>query len=260
MKLDNRTMALVAAVLLATCPAAHALVLDDRSPAQKLRASVFDQLQQYKKCLVNAALACEKTGIFPSTTECDLETGVAALPADPKGIFATQIAKCDAKLDFDKKGPKGNTSVQNYELIGCPSYGAGVRLADMDALAAGASFLKATMTGYAGGIATASGCTDNKACKADTKIILDLDRGLSRCFSACENDYKDRKGNGGPTDSLTQCDGGGDPAVLACLGKVVDKYLDKAADWPARDFAAVAVFQAVGALSDDLFNVPDDCN
>lgn len=258
MNLRKKTLALVAGLMLTTTCAANAVVLDDKSPAQKLRADVANQLAQYKKCLANVVLACEKTGIFPAEAECDLATGVAALPADPRGVFAAQIAKCDAKLDFDKKGPKGNSSVQNYELIGCPNYGAGVRFADMDAFAAAASFLKGTITGYVGGISSASGCTDDKSCKTDAKIILDLDKGLAKCVTACENDYKDKKGNGGPTDDLGQCDS--DPAVQACFNKVVGKYLDKAADWPVRDFAAFTVFQAIANLSDAIFNAPDDCN
>lgn len=85
MNLRWKTPVLIVGLLLTTCAASRAAVFDDKSPAQKLRADIANQLAQYKKCLADVELACEKTGIFPAAVECDLATGVAALPADPKG-------------------------------------------------------------------------------------------------------------------------------------------------------------------------------
>jgi hypothetical protein len=253
------TPVLVAGLLLITGSTVPAEELLEKSPGQKLRADVAKQLAGYVKCLATVAQACEKTGVSVDT-ECDLATGTAALPADPKGTFAAQIAKCDAKLDFDKKGPTGNTSAQNYELIGCPRFGFGPRLADMSALEADAAFLKPFVTAMVGNVSSASACTDAKSCKADSKIILDLVKGFTKCQTACENDYKGKKGNGGPTDSTIPCSPSGAPALLACAAKTVEKYLDKAADWPVRDFAAATVITTVNNANNDLFNSPATCN
>lgn len=259
MKLDCKTAALIAGLLLVTRSSTLGAVFDEKSPAQKLRADVATQLARYKKCLANVVLACEKKGFLPGA-ECHLATATANPPADPKGTFAAQVAKCDAKLDFGHKGPKGNSPVQNYELIGCPSYGAGTRFADMDAYEDAASFLKAQVDSFVSSTPTASGCTDTKSCRADMKILLDFASGLTRCQTACENDYKDKKGDGGPTDDVAQCGLNGDLAAQICAAKVVDKFFDQAATWPLRDLAAISVLGLVDDLSDDLFNVPLDCN
>lgn len=234
------------------------MILDDKTPAQKLRADVAKQVAKYAKCLAGVAKSCEKTGVNVGL-ECNLATGTATLPADPNGVLAVQVAKCDAKLDFDKKGPTGNPSVQNYELLGCPRFGGGPRLADMNALEDDAAFLKTRMGTYVGTVASVSGCTDNQSCATDAKILLDLYFGILKCETACENDYSNRKGNGGPTDSTSQCTGA-DPAVQACMNRVVAKYIVKAADWPVRDFAALTVVTDLNAITNDLFNAPAGCN
>lgn len=256
----RKTLALAAGLLLATATAANAVVLADKSPEQKLRADVAKQMASYFKCLVGVAAACEKTGVNLDI-ECNLETGVATPPADPKHTFAAAIAKCDAKLDFDKKGPEGNTSVQNYELLGCPRFDGGPRLADMNALEADAGpVLKQRVTGLVGNVDSASGCTDAKSCKADSKLIVDFYKGIVACQTACENDYKDKKGDGGSTDSLAQCTDSGDPKALICLAKVVDKFLDAAADWPLGGLAASLFLQEATDTTNDLFNRAADCN
>lgn len=250
---------MIAGLLLSASTAANAVVLDDKSSAQKLRADISKQVVSYMKCLANVQLACEKTGISPAP-ECNLATGTAVAPADPKGTLASQIAKCDAKLDFDKKGPKGNTPLQNYELIGCPSWGAGVRFADMTAFEVAAGFLKATVSGFVGNVESASGCTDNKTCKADGKLIFDFIKAVSACQTACENDYKDKKGNGGPTDSTTLCEANGNLTTQACVLKAFAKFSDKADTWPSTQLAAIFVIDEVDDLNDGLFNAPDACN
>lgn len=260
MNLRKKSLALIAGLMLLTiASAANAVVLDEKSPAQKLRADVAKQVASYMKCLANVQLACEKTGILPAP-ECNLATGTAIAPADPKNALAGQIAKCDAKLDFNKKGPKGNSPLQNYELLGCPSWGAGVRFASMAQFQAAAGFLKATISGFVGNVTSASGCTDNKTCKTDGKLIFDFIKAVSTCQTACENDYKDKKGNGGPTDSTTLCETNGNLATQACVLKAFAKFSDKAATWTSTQLAAVFVIDEVDDLTDGLFNAPDDCN
>lgn len=260
MKLDWRTTALVAGLLLVTGSAARAVVFDEKSPAQKLRADVGNQFARYAKCIAAATVACEKTGAS-TAGECDAETGIATPPADPKAKFAKAIAKCDAKLDFDRKGPKGNDSLQNYELIGCPSYGSGLQFAS---LAHYQSFFAPGMKPLIGdlvaNIALASGCDDAKSCANAGKIIAGLVDALGKCELSCENDYKGKKGNGGPTDSETQCDLGGDPRADLCIGKATDTFLDKAADWPLRDLAVAQIAPLFDDFYDALFNPPPNCD
>src|SRR5436309_2661791 len=120
MKLDHRTTGVALALLIVAGTSASAAVFADKTPEQKLRADVASQVGAYTKCLAGALLSCEKTGALPGA-ECNLTLATATPPADAKGKFAIAVAKCDAKLDYNRKGPKGNSSVQNYELIGCPS-------------------------------------------------------------------------------------------------------------------------------------------
>jgi hypothetical protein len=253
------TPVLVAGLLLTTWTAAPAEVLLEKSPGQKLRADVAKQIAGYVKCLASAASACEKTGTSVDA-DCDVATGATTASADPKHKFAAAVAKCDAKLDFDKKGPDGNTSAQNYALIGCPRFGGGPRLTDLAALETDTAFLKPLVTAMVGNVAQVSACTDTKSCKADSKIFLDLFQGVARCQTACENDYKGKFGQGGPTDDATPCAPSGGLAAQQCAFKVAQKYLDKSADWPGRNFAAAAVVTAVATMNDELFNLPATCS
>jgi hypothetical protein len=259
MKLDSKTTALVAALLLIGRTSAPAAVFTDKSPEQKLRADIGNQITRYTKCLSNVLLACEKHGFQPGA-ECSLETGTATAPADPKGTFAAQIAKCDARLDFNHKGPKGNSSQQNYELIGCPSFGATDPFADMEGFESGASFLKGVVDDFVSSMPPASGCTDTKSCKAATKVLLDFAAALGKCQTLCENDYKGKHGNGGATDDVARCGLSGDPRAQACLDAAVADFFDKAAAWPLRDFAGVAAVTLADHLNDDLFNAAPNCH
>lgn len=259
MKLDVRTMALAAALLLSTGSAAHALIFAEKTPEQKLRADIGKQIFGYLKCLGQAAVACEKTGALPAR-ECVVATGVATAPADPKAKFAAAIAKCDAKLDYGRKAPRGSTSLQSYELLGCPSYGSGLQFASLEQYKQILLTAKSVIDNFVGNMPFVAGCTDAKSCAADAKHLLGLIDSMARCKLACENDYKDRKGNGGPTDDLAQCEPTGDPNAQACLAKVTDKFLDKAADWPFGASVVQSVTQVADSLSDTLFNIQDQCD
>jgi len=259
MKLDWKTTALAAGLLLLTRATAPAVVLDEKTAAQKLRADVGSQLARYVKCIGAATVACEKTG-DSTAAECDAETGIATPPADPKAKFAKAIAKCDAKLDFDRKGPKGNSSLANYELIGCPSYGSGLQFSSMAQFQSFAPLLKPVVGDLVAGIAFASGCDDAKACANASKVMAGFVDALGNCELRCENDYKDKKGNGGPTDALAQCDLAGDPRAQLCIDKAVDTFVDKAEDWPFRDLAVTQVSALFDDFYDDLFNAPANCD
>jgi hypothetical protein len=258
MKLTTRSMIVLTASLLYMPTSAPAEVFPEKSPAQKLRADVAKQVRDYTRCLANALINCERTGVSPAA-ECDLSSGTVLPPADPKGKFAGAIAKCDAKLDYDRKGPKGNTPVQNYELIGCPTGTGGGRLADMNEFETTAHAAKDVIDGLGSVLPAASGCTDTKSCVAAAKTILTFATAFGNCLTTCENDYKDKKGNGGPNDDPLRCSGG-DPKALACVDKAVEKFLKKAALFPFAAAVASSVSTQIDQQSDALFNVPADCS
>lgn len=261
MRLYWRTAALAAALLMVVRPPAFAALFQEKTPEQKLRADVANQVSGYTKCLATALLACEQSGALPAA-ECQLATAVASAPADPKGKFAAAIAKCDAKLDYDRKGPKGNTSVQNYELIGCPSGSSpspGSRLADMDELESIARKAKPAIDQVATVLPTVSGCTDTKSCVAAAKLVLGYAAAFGKCETTCENDYKNKKGNGGTDDSFVRCGFTGDPKAVGCIAKAKAKFLDKAASWPAAAAVVAAVDSIIDQQSDALFDVPPNC-
>ena len=109
----------LASLVTVAVPDVGAVVYSKETPAQKLRADIGKQRVEYLRCLTRSALACERTGALPGT-ECVLATSTAAMPADPNGKFPGAVLECDTKLNYARKAPEGNTSRQNYELIGCP--------------------------------------------------------------------------------------------------------------------------------------------
>lgn len=105
-----------------------------------------------------------------------------------------------------------------------------------------------------------SGCSDAKSCYFAQKLMLDLLNGLNKCELACENDYKDTKGNGGPTDDIFQCDAAGGLDAGQCLDKTTDRFLDRAPTWPFGPLVASTLTGLVDDLNDDLFNAAPNCD
>ncbi|MFN8600405.1 MAG: hypothetical protein U0842_08020 [Candidatus Binatia bacterium] len=259
MKLDVRTTALATALLLTTGSAAHALVLAEKSPAQKLRADIGKQMTGYVKCLGRAYVACEKTGT-QTGTECTLETGTAAPSADPKGKFANAVAKCDAKLDFTKKAPRDLTLLESYQLLGCPRYNLPFQLGGLENLQQAFQLMKSALDDVIPtNMPTLSGCNDGKSCAIAAQAVLDFLDGLNKCELSCEEDYANKRGDGGTTDSLTRCDANGDPNAQACIAKATDRFRAKASFWPGRE-AVVAQFTPLfDQLFDSYWNISDLC-
>jgi hypothetical protein len=258
MRLDLRTTALAAALLLTTGSAAHALLLTEKSPAQKLRADVGKQITGYLKCLGKAVVACEKTGAA-TDAECVLETGATTAPADPKAKFATAVGKCDSALDFARKAPPDLTSFESYELLGCPNYGIGFLFSGLEQYEQFLLLVKPALDDLIDEMPFMSGCSDAKSCANAAKVLLNLIDGLNRCDLACEEDYKGKKGNGGPTDDLAQCDATGDPKAQACNAKVAGKFLKSAEDWPLRDLVIPQIAPMFDGFNDRLWNIADNC-
>jgi hypothetical protein len=253
-----KTLGASAGCLLFVSTAALGAVFTEKSPEQKLRADVAKQVTGYSKCLITALLACEKTGTS-SSVECDLSDATAAPTADPKGKFSAAVAKCDAKLDYDRKGPKGNTSAENYELIGCPTGSGGPPLADMDEFEEIARAAKDEIDSVASLLPTVSGCADTDGCLDAGKVIAKFANAFGKCQTACENDYKDKKGNGGSDDDTLRCGFTGDPAAAACIAKARDKFDDKTGDWPFGSAVRDTIESTIDQQTDGLFNVTPAC-
>ena len=261
MKLDVRTTALATALFLTTGSAAHALVLAEKSPAQKLRADIGKQVVGFAKCLGKAVVACEKTG-SQTARECTLgsTTPIAAPSADPKGKFPAAVAKCKAKLDFSRKAPRDLTSLESYQLLGCPKFTVPFPLGGLDPLEQLVSMLGQAIDQVIPDPVLASGCTDGKSCAVATQMMLELLDGLNKCELSCEEDYADKRGNGGPTDSLTQCDATGAPAMQACVERATDRFRARASAWPAREAVITTFTPLFDQFLDGFWNNPDFCS
>jgi hypothetical protein len=253
-----KTIGTAAGCLLFASTTALGAVFTEKSPEQKLRADVAKQVTGYSKCLITALLACEKTGVS-SSVECDLSTSTAAPTADPKVKFAAAVAKCDGKLDYDRKGPKGNSSAENYELIGCPTGSGGPPLADMDEFEEIARAAKDEIDSVASLLPAVSGCSDTETCVDAGKVIAKFADAFGKCLTACENDYKDKKGNGGTDDDTLRCGFTGDPAAAACIAKARDKFDDKTGDWPFGSAVRDTVEGTIDVQTDALFNAAPAC-
>ena len=253
-----RTAALTAALLTTTGSAAHALVFAEKSPEQKLRADIGKQTYGYLKCLGKALVACEKTGTTAGP-ECTVENGVATGTADPKNKFAAAVAKCAAKLDFARKTPRGLTSQQGYQLLGCPSYGLGFEFSGLEQYAQFLELAKPFVDSSVSNMPLIAGCTDAKSCANAAKVLLDFLDALGRCRLTCEDDYKNKKGNGGPTDDPVQCSGSGDVNVQACRTRATNAFLKKAKAWPFANAVLPGISPVVDQLGDELWNTPDQC-
>ena len=267
--------AAVAAGLLVSSLNASALVLVEKSEEQKLRADIQKQSHGYTSCLVKAATNCEKSGAVVGA-ECTLATGVAIAPADSKVKFVADIAKCDGKLDYLKKA-KTLTATTGYTAIGCPG----------DSISGGGDDPFADMTGYQGGVlgstkgqidtlavalGALAGCgaqptvKDQQKCQAaENKRIAGYAAAIQKCQLACENDYKNKKGNGGTVDSTVACSldlnataGVGDANFNACIAKAYGKVTKT----PLAPAVATVVLPALATALNDAnndINNENDC-
>ena len=241
---------------------AQALVLVDKSPEQKFRLDVGKQTSGYLACIIKAVQKCEKKGAL-AAAECDLVTKTAAPPADSVK-FAAAIAKCDSKINLAKKA-----GLLTYNSIGCPG--------DCDPVTAGPQAC-ANLTAYEaftlgdtgtrasvnlqGAALVLTGCADNASCLAEAVRFSKFALGSLKCMGACDADFKNKKGNGGPTDAPV-CHlpvtappdaGGADPAFVKCIGKALAGAEKKGGPLNAtlKDAISGALNQAVDATN----NIP----
>jgi hypothetical protein len=265
-----------AALALVCGSAARANVIDAtekaNKPAAKLRADIAKQVSKYTSCLVKAATKCELKGNL-STTECHLDTGVVdfeVLPGKETTKFHDAIVKCDTKLVLNKKG-------NDYTGIGCPgdcNTAPGVQqCADIPAFQAtvtattGAAAAKVQLGTLAAFIDLACSVdvmgsmpTDQarKDCvKNNAATLSKYSQGLFKCQAKCENDFKDKFGNGGFTNGK-ECNSG-DMAAAAAFNNCDSAALAKAGTLtPVVSMQLLPqVRNAINTASNSLYNRSD---
>lgn len=242
-KLSTVVISTAALALIGT--ASRANVIDPSVDTQhktdaKLRSDVGSQVAKYTFCLVKATTTCEKKGLN-SHVECHLQTGVVDFEPIPGKVtqkYQAAIAKCDAKINLTKKGT-------DYTGIGCPG--------DCNAASAGVQEC-ADLTTYQATVTSASSSSAPKgelpvlsllidnacatalpgtmatdasriACVADNaKGLTKYAQALFKCEGKCENDFKNKIGNGG-FDNGNSCAAGvsTDTNFNACESAAVAK-------------------------------------
>jgi len=252
---------------------AHALVLEAKSEEQALRADVSKQIIGYTVCIAKANLACEASGAS-TAQECDLTTATATAPADAKGKFAGDVAKCDGKVNYMKKS-KTLTPAAAYEAIGCvgdsdASTGGNQPYTNMNTYQAGAmanakanvKLLGSLLPGALSGAPW--NCSDQKCVAGVASTLAKWTAAVRTCFAACENDYVGKAGNGGGGDLPTPCrispDGrtggeGADPAFTACVEKAYASATKKIA-LPA---AIAQIAANIQVANDGFYNSASNC-
>jgi hypothetical protein len=271
------TVSLGGMALLAS--SASALILGDKTDEQKLRRDIQKQQSKFVDCIVKAALKCEKNGAVGNPPECDISTGDDGTPANDDQSFMDALAKCEGKVDYTKK--LFGDIASDYDAIGCPGDsvpgGADDPFTDLVTYQAGANdsaksqvdTLAAVLAGAAVGAGgPCNAAADPNDCVNDlAKLAGGYAKGLFKCISLCENDYKNKKGNGGPTDAANcqlDPDGalpytGGDALFQVCTTKARDKA-DKKGGFPGPVGSLIGLIHS--ALNDatlDVFNENEVC-
>lgn len=236
----------LAVLCLVGASVAHAHVLDkDLDKDQvKLRKDLGKQGAKHVFCLVKAATKCEQDGV-DSTVECNLTTGNVSYDMPPGKAtqkFQDAIAKCDEKYNPSKKGT-------DYVGIGCPG--------DCNTSAPGVQQCANMSPAYEATVEATTGLTAakvqlpalatliNGACTLDgfgssntdparmacveqnAATLSTYSKGLFKCVSKCESDYKDKKGNGGPNNDPNCNSPSANAAFDTCDDAAFTKAVDK---------------------------------
>src|SRR5262249_40958782 len=206
----------VPVVLALSVGMAHGLVLTAGDALQKQRADVGKQEAKLVACLAKATIKCEESGAN-SGVECVLTNpSMSTVPDAAKSKFEAAVTTCLSKLDLEKKSATGNPA-DDYTGIGCPGDSdsgtpGDQPFTDMNAFQANQltsvpaqlAMLAPFIEMICGGM---NSTTPSILAREDTnaKALLKYGTSVNKCQTKCENDYTDSKGNGGPTDSTTQC-------------------------------------------------------
>jgi hypothetical protein len=255
---------LAAGAALLIAGAASAAVLAEKSAEQKHRKDVGKQVAKLVLCLTKQSEKCEKKGTS-AQAECDLVNPAGSTIADAKAKqkFIDGIAKCESKLNLVKKGP-----ASDYALFGCPGDSDAVTpgdqpftdINDWQPTISGTARSQLSLLGTL--LYTFCGGVDNQA-TADC-VLFNIKngskyaKGVYNCMGKCENDYKDKKGNGGTFDDPNQCfpgNGGADPNFTTCVSSVLTKAQAKGALVAGL---VAGINAALGDANNDLYN-ENDC-
>lgn len=218
---------------------------------------------------------------------------------DPKNKIAAKfeadVQKCIDKVNFEKKGAKGATSEDKYAAIGCPGDCDPVA-SDRQPCTNLSTYEDSSLIGTLGQVnllaalvptvtvvnpnpeEDPNGCVPpsadpmnekkayDKQLKAFDKcvtsavaVVAKYAADLQKCAAACEADYKNKKGNGGPFDDAA-CNFGvsTDLNFLACAQKALAKAEKK--KLPNGITGALALIGlALNDGTNNLFNQPDNC-
>lgn len=264
---------------------------DVYAQSSKFSQCIVKALQKCEKGQDPTTPQCLLTG--STTNPTTLFTGVD--PNTPKiaDKFEADVQKCISKVDYSKKGAKDGTPTSKYEAIGCPGDCDDVTAGDQrctDMSQYQDSSLEGTLdtVNLLGAAIPAlaiqqpppavdpAGCVPPsnvdpaifaKEAKAFDKcitnavsVVAKFAAAVQKCIAGCEADYKDKKGNGGPTDGPPTCnlaaiDNMNPDAFGACYLKALEKANKK--PLPAGIGGALGLVGcALDPATNGLFNVP----
>lgn len=248
-------------LLYAAVSAVDAKILVEKSAEQKQRKDIGKQGAKHALCMAKAAIKCEENGVDVAA-ECDLITPASSTVPDPNGKIIPKLTadldKCTSKLAYAKKSATGNSS-NDYIAIGCPgdsvAGGADDPFVDLAAYQANVGAATRAQLDTLQGVLTAF-CADNQCTVDQGSRAASYAKGLFKCIAKCENDYKDKKGNGGGDDLTSKCVvATGDANFQACITKAITKAEKKG---PLNATIRAAVEGAIQDASHDTYN-EDDC-
>ena len=232
----------------------------------KLQKDAYKQGVKYIDCVVKATNKCSYKYETESSTDesCALATYDDAMYAGFNPKFVAAVNKCADKQDYTKKQPKTLSSAESYLRLNCPgdadssTSGVDEDFADLESWQAGDGLRANLSTIDALGIIVRLVTPDRKQAYKDVGTLGKYASGAGKCIEKCEYDQKDKKGNGGTTDSLTQCfpgDGGMDANMAACYQKNFEK-MEKKLGAGGGDYAAIIpqIDAAYGAAANATWN------
>jgi hypothetical protein len=204
----------------------------------KLQKDNYKQGIKYVACVVKATSKCSYKFESAGSTVASCNLATYADPANqalnPK--FYAAVEKCSDKQDFTKKQPKGVSSADAYTGMGCPGDADSTTTDVLEDFADLESWQIGDGEGSVDSQIDALGAivrvleTDPKQQYKDVGTLSKYASGLGKCIEKCETDIKNKKGNGGTSDSLTACapgDAGVDANMQACLDKNTEKLEKK---------------------------------
>ncbi len=243
MKRNATLAAAVPILLLAGAAAAYVLDAGVTKSANKWRSDVQKQSNKYTDCVVKALLKCEKKGaseLLECDPSCDTSTGTGGSldfdgvgacvksthpdKANAEPAFRAGIDSCGAAFDpgkaaFDYDGDGTANSLGDQPAIGCLGDCSDSDGTQLDAATCGTGDINsnwvAGVTGPSGGVRStltlfslqfALICPGDPVCANEQgKILAKLTSQVNKTIQKCEEDFKDKKGNGGTTDDGSVC-------------------------------------------------------